>query len=83
MLGDHQPSTIVSGFGGNREVPVTVIARDPRVVDRISGWGWQTGLRPGEQAPLWPMAAFRDRFLTAFSSPAPGAAPPAAARGRE
>ena len=32
MLGDHQPSTIVSGFGGNRDVPVTVIARDPRVV---------------------------------------------------
>ena len=32
MLGDHQPSTIVSGFGGNRDVPVTVIARDPQVV---------------------------------------------------
>ena len=71
MLGDHQPSTIVSGFGGNRDVPVTVIARDPQVLDRISGWGWQAGLRPDERAPLWPMASFRDRFLTAFSSSAP------------
>ena len=48
MLGDHQPSTIVSGFGGNRDVPVTVIARDPQVVRRISGWGWQAGLRPDD-----------------------------------
>ena len=75
MLGDHQPSTIVSGFGGNRDVPVTVIARDPQVLDRIAGWGWQAGLRPDERAPLWPMASFRDRFLTAFSSPAPNSSP--------
>ena len=27
---------------------------------------------PSPQAPVWPMAAFRDRFLTAFgSSPQP------------
>ena len=71
MLGDHQPSTIVSGSGGNRDVPVTVIARDPRVVRQLSGWGWQAGLRPGDTGPVWPMAAFRDRFLTAFSSPEP------------
>ena len=71
MLGDHQPSTIVSGFGGDREVPVTVIARDPRVLARISGWGWSPGLRPGERAPVWPMAAFRDRFLTAYDAAMP------------
>ena len=68
MLGDHQPSTIVSGFGGDREVPVTVIARDPQVVARVAGWGWQSGLRPSDTGPVWPMAAFRDRFLTAYSS---------------
>jgi phosphatidylglycerophosphate synthase len=81
MLGDHQPSTIISGFGGDREVPVTVLARDPKVVDAISSWGWSAGLRPDDAAPVWPMALFRDRFLSAFSSPAPGAAPPAAALG--
>jgi len=52
-----------------------VIARDPQVVARISGWGWQAGLRPDARAPLWPMATFRDRFLTAFSSSAPPVAP--------
>jgi hypothetical protein len=69
LLGDHQPATIVSGFGGNRDVPVTVLARDPRVLARISSWGWQDGLRPDVGAPVWRMDAFRDRFLAAYSGP--------------
>ena len=35
-----------------------------RCMDQIAGWGWQDGLRPSPQAPVWPMSAFRDRFLT-------------------
>ena len=77
MLGDHQPSTIISGFGGDREVPVTVIAHDPEVVARISDWGWSSGLRPSDTGPVWPMALFRDRFLTAYSSAAPTSTPTA------
>jgi phosphatidylglycerophosphate synthase len=71
LLGDHQPATLVSGEGASRDVPISVIAHDPKVMKQIAGWDWQNGLRPGPRAPLWPMAAFRDRFLTAFgSSPA-------------
>ncbi|WP_435060912.1 sulfatase [Amycolatopsis thermoflava] len=66
FLGDHQPNTSVTGEGASRDVPVTLVARDPAVLDRITGWGWQDGLRPGPDAPVWPMSAFRDRFLTAF-----------------
>ena len=68
VLGDHQPATIVTGQGASHDVPISVIAHDPKVIDRIAGWGWQDGLRPSPQAPVWPMAAFRDRFLTAFGS---------------
>jgi hypothetical protein len=72
VLGDHQPATVVSGQGAGHDVPISVIAHDPKVLDQIGGWGWQDGLRPSPQAPVWPMAAFRDRFLTAFgSSPRP------------
>ncbi|WP_200956833.1 CDP-alcohol phosphatidyltransferase family protein [Phycicoccus sp. Root563] len=71
LLGDHQPATIVSGFGGNHDVPVTVLARDPSVLARISSWGWQDGLRPGPRAPVWRMDAFRDRFLGAFGDRSP------------
>ena len=67
LLGDHQPGAVVSGHGASRDVPVTVIARDPAVLDRITGWGWQDGLRPDRLAPVWPMDAFRDRFLAAYS----------------
>jgi phosphatidylglycerophosphate synthase len=68
LLGDHQPATLVSGQGASHHVPISVIARDPKVIDRIAGWQWQDGLHPSPQAPVWPMAAFRDRFLTAFGS---------------
>ena len=69
LLGDHQPSTIISGYGGNRDVPISILARDPRVLDAIADWGWQAGLRPDAGAPVWPMADFRNRFLSAFSTP--------------
>lgn len=77
VLGDHQPASIVSGEGASHDVPVSIIAADPAVTARISDWGWQVGLRPGADAPVWPMDAFRDHFLTAYgpqpppSSPAP------------
>ncbi len=71
VLGDHQPATVVTGEGASHDVPISVIARDPEVMDRIAGWRWQDGMSPSPQAPVWPMAAFRDRFLAAFgSSPA-------------
>ncbi|GAY07145.1 sulfatase-like hydrolase/transferase [Pseudonocardia sp. N23] len=74
FLGDHQPAPVATGNDPNRDVPVTVVAKDPAVLDRIAGWGWDPGLRPGAQAPVWGMDAFRDRFLTAFG-PA-GSQPP-------
>ncbi|MEU6480837.1 CDP-alcohol phosphatidyltransferase [Streptomyces sp. NPDC047017] len=68
LLGDHQPIARVSGEHAGRDVPVSVVAKDPEVLDRISDWGWSDGLRPAHDAPVWPMSAFRDRFLTAYGS---------------
>jgi hypothetical protein len=67
LLGDHQPLTVVSGHDASHDVPVTLVARDPAVVDAISEWGWQDGMRPDDRAPVWPMSSFRDRFLAAYS----------------
>jgi hypothetical protein len=66
MLGDHQPATIVSGEDPGHDVPVTVISADPAVADRISAWGWDPGLRPSDDAPVWRMDVFRDELLAAF-----------------
>jgi len=66
FLGDHQPSPIVTGYGVSRDVPVTILTGDRSMLNKISSWGWQDGLRPDPRAPVWRMDAFRDRFLTAF-----------------
>ncbi len=68
LLGDHQPATIVSGEDAGHDVPIAIVSPDPAVLDRISGWGWQQGLRPDPDAPVWRMDAFRDRFLAAYGS---------------
>jgi hypothetical protein len=68
VLGDHQPWTVVSGAEPSHEVPISIIARDPAVLKRISGWEWTDGLKPSPQAPVWPMSAFHNRFLTAFGT---------------
>jgi hypothetical protein len=67
VLGDHQPHHYVSGSSPGHDVPVTVIARDPAVTARIAPWGWDDGLRPAHDAPVWRMDSFRDRFLSAFA----------------
>ncbi|GAB3586366.1 hypothetical protein GCM10027406_36320 [Leifsonia lichenia] len=66
VLGDHQPASVVSGAGANHEVPVSIIAKDPAVTQRISSWGWQPSMLPSPTAPVWRMDAFRNRFLSAY-----------------
>jgi len=67
FLGDHQPVPTVTGGDTNKDVPITIVARDPKVLDRISSWGWTEGLKPAGNAPVWPMDKFRDRFMTAYA----------------
>jgi phosphatidylglycerophosphate synthase len=69
VLGDHQPHSYVTGRHPGHDVPISVIAGDPAVLDRLAGWDWQPGLRPHPDAPVWRMDDFRDRFLAAFSPP--------------
>lgn len=67
FLGDHQPAPFVTGPEAGRDVPITVVARDPAVTARVADWGWTVGLTPSPQAPVRPMNAFRDQFLSTFS----------------
>jgi phosphatidylglycerophosphate synthase len=69
VLGDHQPLPIVSGHNSNHDVPISIIAHDPKVLKQIGSWGWNPGLQPSPKAPVWQMSAFRNKFFTAFDSP--------------
>ncbi|MER6671868.1 sulfatase [Streptomyces sp. NPDC000983] len=66
FLGDHQPVPTVTAGSRSKDVPITIVARDPKVLDRIADWGWTDGIKPAEDAPQWPMNQFRDRFMTAY-----------------
>ncbi len=69
LLGDEQPDTPITSPGASHDLPISIIARDPSVFKDIASWGWQDGLLPGRHAPVELMSAFRNRFLTAFSTP--------------
>ncbi|MFJ1971218.1 CDP-alcohol phosphatidyltransferase [Streptomyces sp. NPDC087903] len=68
FLGDHQPIARVSGNHASRDVPVSIVAKDPKVLDKVASWNWSDGLMPAHNAPVWKMSSFRDRFLTAYGS---------------
>ena len=68
FLGDHQPIARVSGNHASRDVPISIVAKDPKVLAKIDSWNWTDGLRPAHDAPVWKMSAFRDKFLTAYGS---------------
>ena len=68
VLGDHQPAPLITGPDASADVPVHVIGRDPDLVGAFAGWGFASGLLPGDGGAL-PMEEFRDRFLATFSGP--------------
>lgn len=68
FLGDHQPIARVSGDRAGRDVPVSIVAKDPKVLEKVGDWNWTEGLKPDRDAPVWRMDSFRDRFLKAFGS---------------
>ncbi|MFF3910113.1 sulfatase-like hydrolase/transferase [Streptomyces sp. NPDC001848] len=68
FLGDHQANAHVSGNNASHDVPVSIVAKDPKVLEKVASWGWTDGLRPAHDAPVWKMSAFRDKFLTAYGS---------------
>jgi hypothetical protein len=68
FLGDHQPIARVSGNHASRDVPVSIVAKDPKVLEKVADWKWTEGLKPDRDAPVWKMSSFRDRFLKAFGS---------------
>lgn len=65
ILGDHPAAGFVAQVGGP-DVPMHVIG-PPAVLENLHAWPLTPGLTPTPVAQVWPMQAFRDRFLAAFS----------------
>ncbi len=76
IIGDHQPPAAVSGAGVPWDVPIHVIARNPRVLDALRARGFVDGLTPADarvgdmhEVPGWLLAAFEG--FTPPQRPAP------------
>ncbi len=65
VLGDHPAAAFVAQTGGP-DVPLHIIG-PPGALAPLADWGLTPGLRPTAATPRWPMEAFRDRFLSAFT----------------
>jgi hypothetical protein len=68
FFGDHQPVSTVSGVGADHDIPITIVAKDKTVLNRIASWDWADGIKPAPNTPVWKMNQFRDKFLTAFGT---------------
>ncbi|QQM30466.1 sulfatase-like hydrolase/transferase [Martelella lutilitoris] len=77
VLGDHQPAPLVTGPDASRAVPVHVISRDARLVERFESEGFAPGMTPAAEAPELPMDTMRARVIRIFSE-TPSADRPAA-----
>ena len=65
ILGDHQPAANVSGEGASWDVPVHVIASEPKILKALEADGFRPGLEParptaGKMSELgtWSLSAF-------------------------
>ncbi|MCE2680871.1 MAG: sulfatase-like hydrolase/transferase [Burkholderiales bacterium] len=51
MIGDHQPTGSVAGEGASWDVPVFIVSRDTRLLNRFQALGFSEGLLP-DRTPL-------------------------------
>jgi hypothetical protein len=70
VLGDHQPPAAVSGRDAPWRVPVHVIGRGARVLQRLVELGFRAGLEPQRPA-IGPMNHLTPVLLDAFDAPEP------------
>ena len=68
VLGDHQPASIIAGWGRTADVPVHVFADDPALLDRLPSDTFTDGMRPHDDAPALPMQGMRELLSTRFEA---------------
>jgi len=72
FVGDHQPAASVTGEGASWDVPVHLVSRNERLLQRFVMLGYHPGVEP-PRAPLGGLHDLTDHLLQAFSAEGPGA----------
>lgn len=79
FVGDHQPAANVTGEGASWDVPVHIVARDERLLERLLRLGYRAGMEPS-RTPLGGMHELPEQLLQVFSAEGPQASKPRFAR---
>ena len=66
MIGDHQPTGSVSHEATSWDVPVFVVSKDNRLLDRFRTMGFSDGLTPKKRVPLGSLHELTNTLLKAF-----------------
>ena len=68
MIGDHQPTGSVSREEMPWDVPVFVVSKDNRLLDRFRSMGFTNGMTPKRRAPLGGMHDLTGTLLSGFGA---------------
>jgi hypothetical protein len=68
VLGDHQPASIIDGWGKTADVPVHIISRDASLLARLPDAHFSSGMIPGATLPSLPMESVRSLLSSVFEA---------------
>ena len=71
VLGDHQPASIIAGWGRTADVPIHIFSDDPELLERLPDDWWSTGTVPPADKPSRPMASMRAFLGSVFEAGPP------------
>lgn len=66
--GDHQPASIIAGWGKTANVPIHVVSDDPALLERFPAEVFTSGMIPLPESPSVTMWSMRQFMSTAFES---------------
>lgn len=66
--GDHQPASIIAGWGKTANVPIHIVSDDPALLERLPADVFTNGMIPQPKSRSVPMWSMREFMSTAFEN---------------
>lgn len=66
--GDHQPASIIAGWGKTADVPIHIVSDDPALLDRLPSDVFTPGMLPKQASRSLPMWSMRELMSQAFET---------------
>lgn len=66
--GDHQPASIIAGWGKTADVPIHIVSEDLALLDRLPTEVFTPGMMPGATSSSLPMWSVREMMSSVFEN---------------